>query len=87
MVLDFEARDHVRRPPCNKSGWARVSLLRPGDCAQRPLLPLVFRKTSKCGKLVKLFAHGTKVFSLIPHHFHHNTLTVFWPISSLHLVF
>ena len=29
-------------------------------------------------KTVKLFSYGTKVFSLIPQAFHHNTLKEFW---------
>jgi hypothetical protein len=33
----------------------------------------------KCGKLVKLFAYGTKVLSLIPRHFHHNNRKDIWP--------
>jgi hypothetical protein len=37
-------------------------------------------------KFVKLFAFGTKVFSNIPHDFHHNTLKEFWPVYSLNLV-
>jgi hypothetical protein len=43
-------------------------------------------KTVECGKLVKLFAHGTKVLSLIPYRFHHNKLKEFWPIFQLDLV-
>jgi hypothetical protein len=34
----------------------------------------------KCGKIVKLFPYGTKVLSLIPHHFHPYTLKEFWPV-------
>jgi hypothetical protein len=37
-------------------------------------------KIAKCGKVVKLFAFGTKVFSLIPHGFHPYTLKEFWPV-------
>jgi hypothetical protein len=37
-------------------------------------------------KTVKLFLHGTKVLSLIPHDFHHNTLKDIWPILVLDLV-
>jgi hypothetical protein len=41
----------------------------------------------KCGKLVKLFPHGTKVFSLIPQHFHPYIRKEFWPVLPLDLVF
>jgi hypothetical protein len=52
----------------------------------RPKFPEI-RETPKCGKIVKLFPLGTKVFSLIPNHFHPYTLKEFWPVFSPHLVF
>ncbi len=44
-------------------------------------------KTPKCGKLVKLFAYGTEVLSLIPHHFHLYNRKDIWPVYSLNLIF
>ena len=44
-------------------------------------------KRRPCGKLVKLFPYGTKVFSLIPQAFHHNNRKEFWPVGGLVLVF
>jgi hypothetical protein len=43
-------------------------------------------KTPKCGKLVKLCAHGTKVLSLIPHDFHPYTRKDIWRVFVLDLV-
>ena len=43
-------------------------------------------KPPNCGKLVKLSAHGTKVLSLIPHHFHPYTLKDIWRVLVLDLV-
>jgi hypothetical protein len=50
--------------------------------ADRPKGP----ETPKCGKIVKLFAYGTKVLSHIQNHFRHNTFKEFWPIFRLDLV-
>jgi hypothetical protein len=44
------------------------------------------RDSAKCGKLVKLFTHGTKVLSHIPHHFHPYTLKDIWRVLVLDLV-
>jgi hypothetical protein len=41
----------------------------------------------KCGKFVKLSAHGTEVLSLIPLHLHLYTLKDIWPVFDLNLVF
>jgi hypothetical protein len=43
--------------------------------------------TTKCGKLVKLSAHGTEVLSLIPLHLHPYTLKEFWRFFYLNLIF
>ena len=43
-------------------------------------------QTPKCGKPVKLFSYGTKVLSLIPHHFHPYTLKDIWRVFRLDLV-
>jgi hypothetical protein len=40
-----------------------------------------------CGKLVKLFSHGTKVLSHISRHFHPYTLKGFWRFLVLDLVY
>jgi hypothetical protein len=42
--------------------------------------------TPKCGKFVKLSAHGTKVLLFIPHHFHPYTLKDIWLVFVLDLV-
>jgi len=56
------------------------------DATEPQLLLITDPVSREMWKLVKLFVFGTKVLSLIPRLFHHNTLKEIWPVLVLDLV-
>jgi hypothetical protein len=82
ILMTLQVSSKNRSLACRKPCCAQLTVSRfdPQNTQNSPNRP-------KCGKFVKLFAFGTKVLSMIPRDFHHNTLKDIWRVYSLNLIF